>query len=77
MDLIGTGYGRLLMFKIGLFLAMLGLAAVNRLWISPALTTGNQAVWLARLKRHVLAEQVLAALVLLAVAVLGTLDPGA
>lgn len=77
--LVSTPYGRLLSVKVALFLGMLALAAVNRLWISPALTRppaeSGSRPWLRRLARHVAAEQVLAVLVLAAVAVLGVLDP--
>jgi putative copper resistance protein D len=74
-----TGYGRTLSVKLALTGGMLALALVNRFWISPALarTDIEPAVWLARLKRHILAEQVLGGLVLGAVALLGALDPGA
>ena len=77
--LVTTGYGRLLSVKLALFGAMLALAAANRFWISPALGRAqpDRAVWLARLKRHVLGEQILAALVLGAVAELGAIDPAA
>jgi putative copper resistance protein D len=71
-----TTYGRLLMVKIGLFAAMGALALSNRLRISPALALGSDAdLWLARLRRRVLAEQVLGALVVAAVALLGLLEP--
>lgn len=78
-NLVSSPYGQLLMAKVALFLAMLALAAVNRLWISPALTRSpvgcDSRTWLRRLARHVAAEQGLAVLVLAAVAVLGVLDP--
>ena len=78
-NLVSTPYGQLLSVKVALFLGMLALAAVNRLWISPALTRpppeSDSRPWLRRLARHVAAEQVLALLVLAAVAVLGVLDP--
>jgi putative copper resistance protein D len=78
-NLASTPYGRLLMVKIALFLGMLALAAVNRLWISPALTGPSRELdsrpWLRRLARHVAAEQALAILVLATVSVLGVLDP--
>jgi putative copper resistance protein D len=78
-SLIATRYGRLLCLKLALFVSMLALAAVNRLWITPALAKGapDGAVWRLRLKRQVLAEQVLAVLVLGVVAVLGDMDPAA
>jgi putative copper resistance protein D len=77
--LLSTAYGRLLMVKVALFLGMLALAAINRLWISPALTQPSEGLdsrpWLRSLARHVAAEQVLAVLVLAAVSWLGVLDP--
>lgn len=80
-NLVSTPYGRLLSAKVALFLGMLALAAINRLWISPALTQApgesDSRPWLRRLARHVAAEQVLAMLVLAVVGVLGVLDPGA
>ena len=36
-DLVATDYGRLLLLKIGLFAAMLGIAAVNRFRLTPQL----------------------------------------
>jgi putative copper export protein/mono/diheme cytochrome c family protein len=41
--LIGTHYGRIALLKIGLFIAALGLAALNRLWLTDQLSknTGN------------------------------------
>ena len=77
-DLVATAYGRLLALKIGLFLVMLALAGVNRLVLVPGLARDEaRAQAMVRLRRHVAAEQVLGLAVLLSVAVLGTLDPGA
>jgi putative copper resistance protein D len=74
--LLTTPYGRLLSLKIGLSAAMAALALANRLWISPALAAGaSPDLWLARLRRHVWAEQALGVLVLAAVALLGLLEP--
>jgi putative copper resistance protein D len=79
--LVGSGYGRLLLVKLALFAAMLAFAAVNRLWISPALDAPHDLVsappWLSRLRRNVIAEQALGALVLAVVAVMGTWAPPA
>jgi len=79
--LVGSGYGRLLLVKLGLFAAMLVFAAVNRVWISPALDgphdIASAPLWLIRLRRNVIAEQALGALVLAVVAVMGTLAPPA
>jgi putative copper resistance protein D len=67
-----TTYGRVLTVKLVLFAAMLGLAAVNRLWLTPRLPGAALA-----LARNSLAEAALGLGVLLAVGVLGTLEPGA
>ena len=78
-NLVTTPYGQLLALKVGLFLAMLALAAINRLWISPALWApplgSDTAPWLQRLKRHIAAEQGLAILVLAVVSWLGVIEP--
>jgi len=75
--LVNTLYGRILIAKVGIFLAMLGLAASNRFRLVPALAKSENepAPALGRLRAHVTAEQVLGGLVLGAVAVLGTLAP--
>ena len=77
--LIGTSYGELLLLKPGLFGLMLCLATSNRFWLAPALAkapTADQSDFvLARLHRHILAEQILGALVVGIVSLLGTLSP--
>jgi len=35
--LIGTDYGWLLLAKVALFVTMVGIAAINRLWLTPRL----------------------------------------
>jgi putative copper resistance protein D len=71
-----TAYGRLLAFKIALFLAMVGLALVNRFRLVPRLSgTGTAIVPLRALYRSVIAEQALGLAVLAVVAVLGTWPP--
>jgi copper resistance protein D len=74
-----TPYGRLLVFKLGLFLAMLGLAAANRFRLTPALAAsaaqGNQAQALARLRRSIALETTAAFMILALVGWLGTLEP--
>lgn len=81
--LVGTEYGRLLLLKIGLFLAMVGVAAVNRVRLTPRLShvpRGSKARAnadaLRRLARNCLIEIGLGMGVLLAVGALGTLPPG-
>lgn len=74
--LIGTPYGRLLLLKIALFLAMVGLALVNRFRLTPRLAGGETAQGSVRaLCRSVVAEQALGLAVLAVVAVLGTWPP--
>jgi putative copper resistance protein D len=75
-----TLYGQILLGKLALFAAMLALAAANRFWLVPQLVetragSGAPAVWLGRLRYHVLGEQFLGLMVLLAVSVLGTMRP--
>jgi copper resistance protein D len=78
--LTATDYGHLLLVKIALFLVMLALATVNRLWFTPALgaapgeTPARQA--LRRLRRNVVIEIATGAIILTVVAVLGVTPPG-
>ena len=75
--LVMTPYGRLLMLKIALFAAMVGLALVNRLRFLPRLRAAASATTTLRaLFRSVVAEQVLGLAILGVVAVLGTWPPG-
>jgi copper resistance protein D len=75
-----TVYGQLLVLKLALFLAILGLAATNRLYLTPRLghalaqgTTASLAV--AALRRSLVWETGLSIAVLALVAWLGTLPP--
>jgi copper resistance protein D len=67
--LIGTAYGRLLLLKIVLFVAMVAFAAVNRFRLTP-----RAAV--AALRRNALIETALGLGIVGIVAVLGTMAPG-
>ena len=75
-----TTYGRLLLAKLALFGAMLGLAAINRWRLTPALAAaGSDAgAWPAerRIRLSIMLETTAAILILVLVAWLGTLDPG-
>lgn len=71
--LVDTEYGRLLLLKILLFIAILGLAAVNRLWLLPRLPATDAV---RRLRRNALLEIALAAAIVLIVGALGTMPPG-
>lgn len=75
--LTGTGYGRLLLVKLGLFAALLALAAVNRLHLTPRLASPApaQARALHLLVRSCMMEIALGALVFAVVGALGTLHP--
>jgi putative copper resistance protein D len=79
--LFATPYGQLLIVKLFLFAGMLALAVSNRFWIVPSLTKAptddrnGSAVWTARLRNHVLGEQLLGFMVLVIVSALGTMRP--
>jgi copper resistance protein D len=77
--LVGTDYGRLLLIKIVLFLGMVGIAAFNRLHLTPRLVQ-NADVTAAqdarrRLSRNATVEATMSAAIIAIVAVLGTLPP--
>jgi putative copper resistance protein D len=73
-DLIATDYGRLLFLKIGLFAAMLAIAAVNRFYLTPRLAARSAR---RMLSRNSLVETALGCGVLLLVGALGTMEPAA
>ncbi len=80
--LVGTEYGRLLLAKIGLFIAMLLVAAVNLLRLTPRLAASTSRTrnvfWrtVARLQSNARIETALGLGVLAIVGALGTLPPG-
>ena len=75
-----TDYGHLLLVKIALFLVMLGLATVNRLWLTPALAAtagqGRSRDAFRQLRRNVAIELGAGVIILSVVAVLGVTPPG-
>jgi putative copper resistance protein D len=74
--LTGSDYGRLLIFKIGLFFAMVAVAAVNRLVLTPRIMRGAAAPRAVRhLSRNAAIEATLGAMIIGIVGVLGTLPP--
>ena len=73
-DLVTTDYGRLVALKIGLFVSMVSIAVVNRLYLTPRLPDATTA---RALQRNSLAEIVLGLCVVLLVGTLGTLPPAA
>ncbi len=77
--LLGTEYGRLLLAKIAIFAAMLLLAAVNLLRLTPRLANRSGpaiAGTLDQLRRNALIEAGCGLVVLAIVAILGILPPG-
>ena len=75
--LLGTPYGRLLLIKIALFVAMLCLGAINRVRLTPQLdddARASQAI--SQLRRNALIETAIGLGVLAIVGRLGILPPG-
>lgn len=82
--LIGTGYGRLILGKVALFLVMVAIAGVNRLRLTPQLAGDTAAPnapakgdTLSALVRNSLIETALGVAILMIVGVLGETPPGA
>ena len=76
--LTGTVYGRLLIAKVVVFLGMVAIAAVNRLYLTPALMRADAAGAaraLRHLRRNAAIEAFAGAAVIVIVAKLGTLPP--
>ena len=75
-----TQYGNLLLIKIALFFAMVGVAAVNRLRLTPRLVADADPATAQRARRalcrNASIEAALGAAVIVIVAILGTLPPG-
>jgi putative copper export protein/mono/diheme cytochrome c family protein len=74
--LVGTQYGRLLLAKIALFVAMLVIAALNLLRLLPWLAVGPMPRTAGQLGRNALVEAALGLGVLVIVGVIGILPPG-
>jgi putative copper resistance protein D len=77
--LLHTDYGRLLLIKIALFLAMVAIAAVNRFWLTPQLVQQASIAAsrdaLRKLRRNAAIEVLAGAIVIAIVAALGTMAP--
>jgi putative copper resistance protein D len=73
-DLLTLDYGHTILAKVFLFLLMLALAAMNRWRLLPAIKSRPEAA-IRALRRSVLGEQMLGAVVLLLAAILGILPP--
>ncbi len=78
--LADTDYGRLLLTKVALFFAMVAIAAVNRLWLTPRLVRDASASTtqdaLRQLRRNAVIEVIIGAIIIAIVAVLGITPPG-
>ena len=74
--LIGTAYGAVLLLKAALFAALLGLAAINRFRLTPALERRDAPPARWALLRTIASETVLGLMVVLAAGVLSGLEPG-
>jgi copper resistance protein D len=77
---LDTGYGQLLLAKLGIFGAMLALASANRFWLTPRLSRALEARddWrraIVALRVSIVLETALGILVLALVAWLGVLAP--
>jgi copper resistance protein D len=81
--LVGTDYGRLLLLKVVLFLAMVSLAARNRLRLMPCVSSVDRLASsalcprdaLAQLQRNALTEATIGLAILIIVGTLGTMPP--
>jgi copper resistance protein D len=78
--LVATGYGRLLMLKVLLFVIMIGFGACNLLRFKPQLALANkqnakQRDVLRKLMRNVIAELCIGTLIVLIVGALGATPP--
>jgi putative copper resistance protein D len=73
---VDTEYNRLLLVKIGLFIAMVGIAGYNRQRLTPQLSRARDGAYAMRqLQWNSLTETALALLILAIVAVLGRMTP--
>lgn len=72
-DLLATVYGRVLSLKLGLFVVLVGIAAVNRVSLTPRLPA---AAAMRTLQRNSLVETGVGLTVLMLVGLLGTMIPG-
>jgi copper resistance protein D len=72
--LVETPYGQVLMIKLGLFLVLITIAAINRFRLTPRIA-GEDAFAARSLKRNTFMEAAIGAVILTVVGVLGTLPP--
>jgi len=78
-SLLHSRHGNLMLLKLALFAAMLGLATLHRWWLVPRLErdidTGVLSHSVQQLRLSVTIESTIAVLILVSVAILGTLSP--
>ena len=74
-DWTHSQYGRLLLYKLGLFGVLLVIAARNRLWLTPALLSTQPLEAAGSLRRAIVAELVFAAAIIAVVGALGASMP--
>jgi putative copper resistance protein D len=78
-NVLSGAYGVLLLVKIVLFAGMIGLAALNRFYLSPALErsarAGDYSLAVTALRKSVVLESTCAVVIVVLVAWLGTLSP--
>jgi len=78
IESLTSSYGRILLVKLALFCAMLGLAALNRYRLAPALSMaleGDSATAVQALRRSFIIEASIGVAVLATVAILGVQSP--
>ena len=75
--LAATDYGRILMLKIVLFAMMVGVAAINRFWLTPrlALPAGSPMDALREITRNSMIELALGLAIFAIVGALGMMHP--
>lgn len=73
-DLPSSQYGRVLFFKLALFAAMLGFAALNRWRLTPRLERAGMSA-VGSVRASVIGETLIGVGVIMTVALLGTLSP--
>jgi copper resistance protein D len=74
--LIGTAYGSVLLLKAALFAALLGIAAINRFRLTPAMERLDAQPARRAFMRTIAAETVIGLMVVLAAGLLSGLEPG-
>jgi putative copper export protein/mono/diheme cytochrome c family protein len=74
--LFGTVYGQIALLKVGVFLVLLLLAAINRFVLTERIAGAAHAVARRRMRRSIAAETVLGALVVITAGFLASSTPG-